>query len=275
MELERLKTLIDEYGLSTHQTEILEHVRPAIALSLGQKGPGKCGQSRIGGIPDLPLSVSWPYGDRWQKYLCFLLQINFAELPQFPENPLPPQGMLYLFASEGEDNPEQIVIYSGNEAPQSACSPAKDRLITDWYDDLAAHTLQFHRVADIPHWATDDHELLCDRLSLDSEALEDLARAITENSIGQLLGHAAGIGHDPRQDAYVVREVNPKWLYNYEQRRTLDMQRAQNWQNLLRVDSCNPVNLIFGDCGYLQVLIHDSDLKQGDFSRVYVDLESS
>ncbi|MHC5772243.1 MAG: DUF1963 domain-containing protein [Nostoc sp.] len=32
---------------------------------------------------------------------------------------------------------------------------------------------------------------------------------------------------------------------------------------------------MFSDAGYLQVLIHGEDLKQLDFSTVYVNLESS
>jgi uncharacterized protein YwqG len=102
-----------------------------------------------------------------------------------------------------------------------------------------------------------------------------LGRTLSENTVGKLLGHVSGIGHDPREDAYVVREVNPEWLYNYEQHRTLDMTRAQNWHNLLEVESSISVDLTFGDAGYLQVLVHGEDLKRQDFSRVYVNLESS
>ena len=122
-------------------------------------------------------------------------------------------------------------------------------------------------------WATNDFYALVEHI--DEEKLDDIGRALSKNSIGKLLGHVSGIGHDPREGAYIVREVNPDWLYNYEQRRTLDMTPAKNWQNLLMVDSSNSVNLMFGDAGYLQVLVHAEDLKRQDFSRVYLNLESS
>ncbi|MHC5748977.1 MAG: DUF1963 domain-containing protein, partial [Nostoc sp.] len=111
-----------------------------------------------------------------------------------------------------------------------------------------------------------DFERLCARLNLDELKLNDLGRTLSENSVGKLLGHVSGIGHDPREDAYIVREVNPEWLYNYEQRQTLDMTRAQNWHNLLEVDSSRAVDLMFSDAGYLQVLIYGEDLKHLDFS---------
>ncbi|ODH02971.1 hypothetical protein A4S05_21810 [Nostoc sp. KVJ20] len=275
MDLEDLTTLIHEHGLSEYQDEILASVRPAILLKLGQAEPGHKGQSRIGGVPDLPLSIPWPKNSFLDRYLCFILQINFAELPTFPDNPLTKRGMLYLFASESSNSAEQLVFYDGSEPLESIHLSQDTRLITDCYDNLVTHRLEFELFPDIPRWATNDFEQLCARLNLDELKLNDLGRTLSENSVGKLLGHASGIGHDPREDAYIVREVNPEWLYNYEQRQTLDMTRAQNWHNLLEVDSSRAVDLMFSDAGYLQVLIHGEDLKQLDFSTVYVNLESS
>jgi hypothetical protein len=275
MDLEDLTTLIHEHGLSEYQDEILASVRPAILLKLGQAEPGHKGQSRIGGVPDLPLSVPWPKNSLLDRYLCFILQINFAELPTFPDNSLTKRGMLYLFADESENSAEQLVFYDGSEPLEPIHLSQDTRLITDCYDNLVTHCLEFELFPDIPRWATNDFERLGARLNLDELKLNDLGRTLSENSVGKLLGHVSGIGHDPREDAYIVREVNPEWLYNYEQRQALDMTRAQNWHNLLEVDSSSAVEVMFGDAGYLQVLIHREDLKRLDFSTVYVNLESS
>jgi hypothetical protein len=275
VDLEQFTTLIHEHGLSEYQDQILASVRPAILLRLGQAEPGHKGQSRIGGVPDLPLSIPWPQNAPSSSYLCFILQINFAHLPTFSENPLTKRGMLYLFADESENSAEQLVFYDGSEPLEPAHLPEDTRLITDWYENLVTHRLEFEFFPDIPRWATNDFYGLCDRLNLDELKLNDLCRTLSKNSVGKLLGHASGIGHDPREDAYIVREVNPEWLYNYKQRQSLDMARAQNWHNLLEVESSTTVNLMFGDAGYLQVLIHGEDLKRLDFSAVYVNLESS
>ncbi|MEH1918268.1 YwqG family protein [Nostoc sp.] len=275
MDLEQFTTLIHEHGLSEYQDDILASVRPAILLKLEQAEPGHKGQSRIGGVPDLPLSIPWPKNSLLDRYLCFILQINFAELPTFPDNPLTKRGMLYLFASESSNSAEQLVFYDGSEPLEPIHLSQDTRLITDCYDNLVTHRLEFELFPDIPRWATNDFERLCARLNLDELKLNDLGRTLSESSVGKLLGHVSGIGHDPREDAYIVREVSPEWLYNYEQRQTLDMTRAQNWHNLLQVDSSRAVEVMFSDAGYLQVLIHGEDLKRLDFSTVYVNLESS
>lgn len=274
MDLAHLRQLIDEHGLSQHQAAILATVRPAIFLGLGPNEEGQVGQSRIGGVPDLPASLPWPKDSSLDRYRPFILQINFAELPTFPGNPLPERGMLYLFAGEIEDDSDQLVIYTGGEQLQPRILLDDAEFVTDWYDDLVPHRLTFALAPDIPRWATSDYEDL--GAILDGEdVLDDLGRALSDNSVGKLLGYVSGIGHDPREDAYVVREVNPEWLYNYEQRGTLDMSHANNWHNLLEIHSNWDVDVMFGDAGYLQVLIHAEDLIRQNYSRVYVNLESS
>ncbi|MEO0648736.1 MAG: YwqG family protein [Cyanobacteria bacterium J06650_10] len=275
---ETLSSLAERCGLSAQLPKIREHVRPAIYITLEDAGSGDVGQSRIGGVPDLPSSLVWPSDARW-GYRCFILQINFAQLPKFPTafsyGSLPAQGMLYLFVNEGGNDANQVIFYDGSEPLQPVSSPATEDLITDWYLDLKAHTLSFQLGLDLPRWATDEYEEMCDRLQLDEDRYEALTRLLSQGSLGKLLGYAAGIGHDPRHDAYVVREHDPAWVYDYERRKQLDMTKAWNWQNLLQLDSDYTIDLGFGDAGYLQVLIHGDDLMPLDVSRVYVNLESS
>ncbi len=278
MDLERLEGLIRDHGLEAHRDAIMAAARPAILLRLGAAGQGETGESRIGGIPDLPDSLPWPTDPRLGRQLAFLLQIDLAALPAFPDNPLPAAGMLYLFADENEDHAQQLVLYTGGEPLRPRQATADAAFVTDWFDDLVPHRLSFELVADIPRWATDDFYALLQSLdgSDDEEdGLSDLGHAISAGAVGKLLGHASGIGHDPREDAYVVREENPEWLYDYEKRGTLDMRRAARWTNLLEVDSTDALNLMIGDAGYLQVLVHADDLQRQDFSRVYVNMQSS
>lgn len=279
MNLEPLITLIKEHGLENYQQAILATVKPAIAIHLAAAGQGNLGQSRIGGYPDLPASLSWPVNMKFHRPLCFILQLNFAELPQFPNHPLPNKGMLYLFLDESENHAQQLVLYLGDEPLQPMKLPEGTDFITDWYNDLVAHTLEFNVFADIPRWATNDFAALAEQINIDidgEDALSTLTYKLTEY-VGKLLGHAAGIGHDPREDAYVVREVNPAWLYKHNELRNnnVDLSKGAFWQNLLELQSEDNVNIMFGDAGYLQILIHEDDLQKQDVSRVYVNLESS
>mgnify|MGYP001799662056 CR=1 FL=1 len=285
MNTEPLISLIRKYGLSQHQAQILSSVEPAIYMGLEQAGTGDVGQSRIGGTPDLPPSMGWPRSQYGGEYLCFILQINFAQLPRFTDSPFPSQGMLYLFVGEGEDSAEQILLWQGDDSLQPDSlqpdsvqpleQPSWEEMATDWYEGLVPHTLSFDLLPDIPRWATDDFYALCNNFDISEEPLDDMARELSRNYVGKLLGHVAGIGHDPRSAAYVVREVNPQWLYDYEKRKTLDMRNAQRWCNLLSVNSSKAVDLWFGDAGYLQVLVHESDLPGMNLSRAYINLESS
>jgi hypothetical protein len=286
MNLEPLTSLIRKQGLEEHQQTFLATVKPAIAISLAEKGQGNIGQSRIGGYPDLPVSLSWPLHPHpnHRRPLCFILQLNFSELPEFAENPLPKKGMLYLFQGEGDNDAEQLVIYQGDEPLQPTRLPEDTVFITDWYSDLVAHTLEFSLFADIPRWSSDDFEALAKKLFGEDGDSEDLLNGLggsltdyAENYVGKLFGHVSGIGHDPREDAFVVREVNPDWLYKSNELRNnnVDLTKAKFWQNLLELHSDDDANVMFGDAGYLQVLIHENDLKKQDFSKVYVNLESS
>lgn len=193
MNLALLISLIEVHGLSVYQTELLANVRLAIALHLGQAQPGQVGQSRIGGVPDLPASITWRQDDRQHKYLDFLLQINLAELPVFPENPFPPQGMLYLFASDDED-PQQFVFYPGSEPLMPAHLPETAQFATDWYDDLIAHQLTFTLFADLPRWATSDYEALCNCLQVDEDRYEELTRSLSSLAWANYSDMSLGLG---------------------------------------------------------------------------------
>lgn len=152
---EQLEGLIREHGLWEHRDTIMATARPAIFMRLGEPGAGRTGESRIGGMPDLPDSVPWPTEPSGVRKLSFLLQIDFAELPTFAGSPFPRRGMLYLFAGEGGDGPEQVVAYTGSEPLQPRSPSGGEPFATDWYEDLAPHRLAFELSPDIPRWATD------------------------------------------------------------------------------------------------------------------------
>lgn len=257
MDFDRLISLIHEHGLSEYQDEILASARPAIFMRLGKAEPGQVGQSRIGGEPDLPASIPWLKDDSLDMYFRFLMQINLAELPDFPENPFPRQGMIYLFVIDYEQDANQLVFYTGTELLQPTPLPNDREFCNDWCVDLVPHRLTFHLSPDIPRWSSEDYNLLCEKLTAaglsDNLLINRLARELSNRALGRLLGYVAGIGYDPRES-----KTQP-----------------QDWVNLLQVNSNTAVNLCMGDAGYLQVLIHQEDLKRLDFSRVFVNHESS
>ena len=303
MKLDELKSVLEEHGLAEYYEKIRAQYKPCIWLRLGEAGEGKIGTSRIGGRPDLPDGMEWPTsnetlpeGDKGTP-LTFVMQIDLADIPDdkdFPRSEihLPKDGLLSVFI--GLDEPATDVEHRFFLIPAGIPLSRKDipesaDFEDDMYAEMPPHGLKLVLGADFPRWATDDQQELCE--AMEEEAgedcdVDDLFDAYTDFTndlepchskeiVGKLLGHAAGIGSDPREDAYVVREVNPEWLYEYTKRATLDMSLARRWQNLLMLDSCDALNLTIWDAGYLQFLIREDKLKDGDFGGCYAHVESS
>lgn len=87
--------------LTHKQDEIELLIQPAILLrtsSIEHEEQLSPGQSKIGGLPDLPIDWDYPHFDG--KPLAFLAQINLAEIPEsISKTPLPSTGILYFFSA--------------------------------------------------------------------------------------------------------------------------------------------------------------------------------
>lgn len=271
-----LRQKITGAGLTAYEATIVATAQVAIDIELGEAGQKAVGESRFGGVPDVPSGWQWPVNGEGEKF-AFLLQINLAHIPPFEENPLPPRGLLSFFVGldEPATNVAHCIFLFAESALEAANRPDEGEFADDAYLDLPPHRLKVSLRADVPHWATDDWEFLAGDMDDDEQdTLNDLTNS-SPNTIGQLLGYVSGIGHDPRGDAFVVREINPDWLYNYEKRRELDFSPQKHWRNLLRLDSVRELNFTVWDAGYFNFLIHQNDLANLDFSRVYAAVESS
>jgi hypothetical protein len=151
------ESLLDLYRLRHRRDDILELRRPAIRLvtKVTAQDDIAPGQSRIGGVPDLPESFAWPAFEG--KPMAFLAQLNLAEIPANVHlKPLPTRGLLYVFSMlgrmtadddydpdccHGSDEPglSQILYYDGDLA-------ALTRRAT--FAQIAGHTDEAARLAD-------------------------------------------------------------------------------------------------------------------------------
>jgi hypothetical protein len=273
-----LREHIAAAGLDSLADAIMAQARPAVDLVLDGASSGEIGECRFGGAPDLPPSMAWPR-DADGKAFVFLLQLNLAQVPAFEENPLPPRGILWLFLGLDEpasDVEHRIIIWQGEEELRPAPTPPNEEFINDAYADIAPLRLRLELRADVPHYST-DYEGLGERMSGAEQDAYDALVPRGGGHIGHLLGHVHGVGHDPREDAFVVREANAAWLYDYKQRAGLDMNQAHAWRNLVCLSSfrSGEVDFCVWDAGLLAFLIHQDDLQKLDFSRVYASVESS
>lgn len=271
-----VRALVEEFALQVYQDVLLAQVRPAVYLLCGEPGE-PAGASRIGGHPDVPANFEWPM--EADEALTFLLQLRLSDLPAFEGNPFPATGLLSVFIGLDEpasDVPHRIYLFPDANA-LTRREPPTEETASDTFREVAPHALHLQLGQDLPRWATNAHTAISDEMTEDEQnAFDDLIRALEpKNTVGKLLGHAAGIGNDPREDAYVVREVNPNYLYKYDQRAKLDMREAERWQHLLTIESADELDLCIWDAGYLQFLIERNDLKALNFAQVYAAVETS
>lgn len=273
--LNQLRARLQELGLSAYEDRFLPHAQLAFDLRLDGASEGIIGESRWGGAPDVPVGFEWPMAD--QTPMTFLAQINLADLTTDAENPFPQSGWLHFFADLENYQPDSgfVTFLRGNAELHPTQRPSAGNNV----GDVPAHRLKLESRADLPQWATNDYVELTEDLSdEEQDAYSQLSLSDTymptpqrQTLAGQLLGHSAGIGADPREYAFERRELGSN--YSFEHDNAEHQRGIQNWQNLLRFDSV--LNLCIGDAGYLNFLVHRDALQRLDFTRVVAAVESS
>ena len=269
--------LIAAHHLTDHTQAILELLRPAVYFTLGEAGEGFL-HSRLGAHPDLPADFVWPE-DETGAPLTPLLQLNLQDVPVFGGNPFPSSGLLSVFVGLDEpawDVPQRVCLFEAGSVLGPRPLP-EDASASDMLSEVVPHHLKLELGMDLPRWATAQEGRLTQAMSSEQQSqywalLRDLE---PEGTVGRLLGYAAGIGHDPRQDAYISREVPGMEVNDFARRAELDLNRAERWQHFLTLDSVDALDLIIWDAGYLQFLIRDSDLAALKFGQIYAAVETS
>lgn len=117
--------LLRNEGLENFETELSAIVRPAIRILTKEISEEEIsvGASKLGGRPDLPEAISWPYFSLNMPY-SFIGQINIADIEATKRYLLPKSGMLYfflapdnLFSMTGDYHNEQNAkVFYVNEA---------------------------------------------------------------------------------------------------------------------------------------------------------------
>ena len=279
MEEPEIRAALQRLGLERITDRILAQVRPCIRLVLGKPGAGPVGGSRVGGQPDAPAGADWPLMPDGEP-MTFVLQLALSD----PALPLAGTLALFLGTIDGGYNvPHRFwLIPRGTELrPLAPPGSGKD----DLFGNLPVHGLKLVPGLDLPGWYSLDYDAVVEGLSEDEcniygeEIVSSLEPEVGRPVLGKLLGHVAGIGSDPREDAIVWDEA-PDRMYDSSfttaiRRRDHDGHRQRQWTALLVVDSCDDLELCIGDAGYLQFLVEGDKLALGDLTRAYGQIESS
>lgn len=231
----------------------------------------RVGGSRLGGLPDMPPAFAWPtYGGCDQIPMEFILQLDFADLPELPVSSgvaMPAAGLLTLFVA-WEDPVLAEPAYQGHQrlawtesSQRGQLSPAEPPSGRDPFHVYDPQPLGFRLDVSYPNphdffdWELDDPDFR--EFAAIAEGLEPHHQMLgtVHTFEGSLL------------DVLPSQESSEQQLAPWSE--VMEVPRARaDWVALLRIDSNHETGISFGDWGTHYVAIPRADLEAGDLSRV-------
>lgn len=148
--LSELNYHIENHHLESASDAILQNSSECHAMvATGPDDYTTLGNTRFGGVPDLPTNVPWPSGsdpDR-PSYSNFVAQINFSELPRLEEDVLPSSGILYLFVRHLDSAAAPVILDAifhdgGSSTLRRHPCPSQESLCDEYLVDLAPHRIE-------------------------------------------------------------------------------------------------------------------------------------
>jgi uncharacterized protein YwqG len=238
------------------------------------------GQSKFGGMPDLPANLEWPSMN--SAPMEFIAQIQLAEAqPYDSANLLPSHGLLSFFydasqetyGADPKDKAGLKVLYLTEEAsslqrtdlPPLLPAEARSRVCSVGFSQELTMTLQPNLEVSTLKWSDDDQE------KYDS-ALQALAGG-SQHPIHRMLGFPDTIQDDMRMECQLAANGIADPASEPEQVAKLAA-GANDWLLLLQVDSDESVGMRWANAGMLYFWIRRDDLANQRFEHVWVVLQS-
>jgi uncharacterized protein YwqG len=283
MTKKELKELFRQNRMSSVWNMVEPKLKNAVRIQLQpcEESRISLGQSKIGGLPDLPQGQTWFYYN--EQPMSFVAQINLAEVAPFDiDNRLPNEGILYFFydaeqAAWGFDpkhkGASKVFYFNGDFnllQTQSAPDALDDSAI------FAPAALEFSSQVNMPDYESDllyDIDLEDEEYALYSQ----LDEAINDRDyLNKILGHANNIQSGMELECELVRNglyCGDSSGFKSPKAKALKRQ-IENWHLLLQVDSNDQLNMIWGDAGRLFFWIREEDLKSRNFDAAWLMLQS-
>ena len=251
--------------------------KPAIVL---EDAPGPL-VLRLGGQPRLPASIGWP--DRKGRPLSFIAELDLAAL-RAVDGPdwLPASGALHLF-------------FDAEEEPWGFDPADRDGWKVLRTDGVAANTRPPPPA--LPSDRIFAPVMLSGRSALTYPTTERVAlppevggafdfeavHAFMDAELGDGPRHQVGGFPSPIQGDGMELEAQlaSNGIYmggpdSYTDARIAALEPgAADWRLLLQIDSDDSAGLMWGDTGTLYVWVREQDARAGDFSRVWMIVQSA
>lgn len=285
-------SMIEEVGLSQRKEGLLNTAKPSIRLEPVIKEDEEeeetymVGESKFGGLPDLPANLEWPTNG--EEHLSFIAQINFGDLVcKDKKCQLPTHGMLYFFYdidrqpwgyAPEEKRGWRVLYYDGDPSllrRTPAPADIEEDLIFAEYPVrfIGELTLPPFESMEIEEMGLNENELdayynLIDEIELDFEEGE-------KERLGRMLGYPDQIQGNMQVECELVsRGINLEDDIDLSHMDIEQMEAsARKWILLLQVESSSLTEMMWGDEGRIYFWIKKEDLEALRFDQIRLILQ--
>lgn len=290
-DIENLKHLIDELGYGAFTEQILQHAFASIRLEtqpVDDEADLALGQSKIGGRPDLPPTLTWPRVPNGKKdtSLPFVAQLDLADLtPYDDEAVLPRSGVLYFFGDPWRGDfvdHGKVLFYTGDTAALQRTPYPADLPPTPsgeyGLDRYAPCALTIIPEVNLD-WDVVESDDFADPAGKTWRNRSELvARASYRKPypsvVNRVLGRPDDVPQDMQLDCQLIAEVGKPYNVTSEQRAQATT-RKHEWRLLLQISSDSNANMMWSDMGTICYYIREADLAAHNFDKVCLAFFSS
>jgi len=280
LDRKQIRQQLVDAGLARVADDIAQLARPCIRIHTARRDDDDIpiGESKFGGLPDVPADFSWPEWDG--QPLAFLGQIKLSAIAKNPiAAPLPSKGVLSFFYDweqstwgfDPKDRGSWRVYYFPSRSLRRTPCP----LPTPEDPAYASCGLRFDDGLTFPGWET----LYIQPLNLSraerNKYCEFTSDQKTEDYSHQLLGHPSEIqGEMQLQCQLAFHGVNQDNPEEEQESAARELESgASQWRLLFQCDGDVNVGWMWGDAGCLYFWITESDLQARRFENVWMVLQ--
>jgi uncharacterized protein YwqG len=255
-------------------------VRPSIRLKTTRTSIDdlKLGQSRIGGVPDLPRDFQWPHYA--ELGLSFIAQLDLAELAAQPAIlTLPKHGSLAFFYDSDQrtwgfdpkDRGSAIVAYFPGPASSLVRTPLPADVSETGRFDCCSVQYAFDENLPDPWSPYYDPKLSDDERT----RLYNFRGEVEDRPCHRIGGHADCVQNPMELECQLV--TNGLYCGNsngYRDARAQSLAAgALDWRLLLQIGTEDNSGMTWGDSGAIYYWIREEDLRAEDFDKSWLILQ--
>lgn len=275
---ETMKSLFDNSKLGKYWNDFEPLLRSEIRIFTESKSDSeiRIGQSKFGGLPDLPKNVDWFKEDNG-KSLSFIAQINcseFKDLEQYIK--LPDNGIIYFFYSAEQEawgfdikDKDKFKVYYSTSTDNLVRKEAPSDL--EKYSIYKSCILNYKNSVSLPSWESD---LVRNRLN--DRELDNYIEITSNEKMNKMFGYADNVQGEMELECQLVTNglyCGDTTGYNDPRRPELE-KGIGDWNLLLQIDSEeDKTGMMWGDAGRLYFWIKEQDLKNLDFDKSWFVLQ--